>query len=161
MEELLFDPPFPFQRVAILSKSQRLQERLLEDARPLLKKKKKNTTHAISNPHPFHHGLSHPQLSHHGFYYLQPSPHGSSHLQSSRNGSSHLQPSPHGFSHPSWIDSQTSHSPFMNSHTPKLSFHVFSPLQATICKDKLAFLHVYIMCIQCSACTDTVVVTDQ
>ena len=41
MEELLFDPPFPFHRVAILSKSQRLQERLLEDARPLLKKKQK------------------------------------------------------------------------------------------------------------------------
>ena len=28
----------------------------------------------------------------------------------------------------------------MNSHTPKLSFHEFSPLQATIHKDKLAFL---------------------
>ena len=36
MEDLLFDPPFPFQRVANLSKSQRLQERLLEDARLLL-----------------------------------------------------------------------------------------------------------------------------
>ncbi len=33
---LLFDPSFPFQRVASLTKSQQLQERLLEDARPLL-----------------------------------------------------------------------------------------------------------------------------
>ncbi len=33
---LLFDPPFPFQCVANLANSQRLQERLLEDARILL-----------------------------------------------------------------------------------------------------------------------------
>ena len=36
LEDLLFDPPFPFQRVANLAKSQRLQERLLEDTRILL-----------------------------------------------------------------------------------------------------------------------------
>ena len=35
LEDLLFDPPFPFQRVAILAKSQRLQERILEDSRLL------------------------------------------------------------------------------------------------------------------------------
>ena len=34
--EDLFDPPFPFQRVANLAKSQRLQERLLEDTKLLL-----------------------------------------------------------------------------------------------------------------------------
>ena len=36
LSDLLFDPPFPFQRVANLAKSKRLQERLLEDARLLL-----------------------------------------------------------------------------------------------------------------------------
>ena len=36
LEDLLFDPPFTFQRVANLSKSQRLQERLLEDSKLLL-----------------------------------------------------------------------------------------------------------------------------
>ena len=36
LEDLLFDPPFTFQRVANLSKSQRLQERLLEDTKLLL-----------------------------------------------------------------------------------------------------------------------------
>ena len=36
LQDLLFDPPFPFQRVANLANSQRLQERLLEDARLLL-----------------------------------------------------------------------------------------------------------------------------
>ena len=36
LTDLLFDPPFPFQRVANLSKSQRLQERLLEDSRLLV-----------------------------------------------------------------------------------------------------------------------------
>ena len=33
LTDLLFDPPFPFQRVANLAKSQRLQERQLEDSR--------------------------------------------------------------------------------------------------------------------------------
>ncbi len=33
LSDLLFDPPFPFQRVANLSKSKRLQERLSEDSR--------------------------------------------------------------------------------------------------------------------------------
>ena len=36
LEDLLFDPPFPFQRLANLAKSQRLQERLLEDTRLLI-----------------------------------------------------------------------------------------------------------------------------
>jgi ATP-dependent DNA helicase PIF1 len=36
LKDLLFDPPFPFQRVANLANSQRLQDRLLEDARLLL-----------------------------------------------------------------------------------------------------------------------------
>ena len=36
LKDLLFDPPFPFQRVANLANSQRLQERLLEDAKLLL-----------------------------------------------------------------------------------------------------------------------------
>lgn len=35
MDDLLFDPPFPFQRVSNLSRSQRLQERLAENARLL------------------------------------------------------------------------------------------------------------------------------
>ena len=39
LSDLLFDPPFPFQRVANLAKSKRLQERLLEDARLLLLEK--------------------------------------------------------------------------------------------------------------------------
>ena len=33
LHDLLFDPPFPFQRVANLANSQRLQERIVEDAR--------------------------------------------------------------------------------------------------------------------------------
>ena len=33
LTDLLFNPPFPFQRIANLAKSQRLHERLLEDAR--------------------------------------------------------------------------------------------------------------------------------
>ena len=33
LTDLLFNPPFPFQRIANLAKSQRLLERLLEDAR--------------------------------------------------------------------------------------------------------------------------------
>ena len=33
LTDLLFDPPFPFQRVANLAKSQRLQERQIEDSR--------------------------------------------------------------------------------------------------------------------------------
>ena len=36
MNDLLFDPPFPFQRVANLANSQRLQERLLQDTKLLL-----------------------------------------------------------------------------------------------------------------------------
>ena len=36
LKDLLFDPPFPFQRVANLANSQRLQERLLEDTKLLL-----------------------------------------------------------------------------------------------------------------------------
>ena len=36
LQDLLFDPPFPFQRVANLANSQRLQERLLEDEKLLL-----------------------------------------------------------------------------------------------------------------------------
>ena len=36
LDDLLFDPPFPFQRVANLARNKRLQERLLEDARLLL-----------------------------------------------------------------------------------------------------------------------------
>ena len=36
LRDLLFDPPFPFQRVANLANSQRLQERLLEDTKLLL-----------------------------------------------------------------------------------------------------------------------------
>jgi len=35
LNDLLFDPPFPFQRLANLAKSQRLQERLQEDTRLL------------------------------------------------------------------------------------------------------------------------------
>ena len=35
LKDLLFDPPFSFQRVANLANSQHLQERLLEDARLL------------------------------------------------------------------------------------------------------------------------------
>ena len=36
LKDILFDPPFPFQRVANLANSQRLQERLLEDTKLLL-----------------------------------------------------------------------------------------------------------------------------
>ena len=36
LKDLLFDPPFPFQRIANLANSQRLQERLLEDTKLLL-----------------------------------------------------------------------------------------------------------------------------
>ena len=36
LKDLLFDPPFPFQRIANLTNSQRLQERLLEDTKLLL-----------------------------------------------------------------------------------------------------------------------------
>ena len=36
LTDLLFNPPFPFQRVANLANSRRLQERLLEDAKLLL-----------------------------------------------------------------------------------------------------------------------------
>ena len=35
LKDLLFDPPFPFQRIANLANSQRVQERLLEDDRLL------------------------------------------------------------------------------------------------------------------------------
>ena len=36
LKDLLFDPPFPFQRVANLANSQHLQQRLLEDTKLLL-----------------------------------------------------------------------------------------------------------------------------
>ena len=50
LEDLLFDPPFPFQRVANLANSQRLQERLLEDSRLLLIERSTLPHHSCTLP---------------------------------------------------------------------------------------------------------------
>ena len=47
LSDILFDPPFAFQRVANLTKSQRLQDRLNEDSR--LKHLEEKTIHKSSS----------------------------------------------------------------------------------------------------------------
>lgn len=49
LNDLLFDPPFPFQRLANLAKSQRLQERLQEDTR-LLQNETATTPQVSASP---------------------------------------------------------------------------------------------------------------
>ena len=64
LEDLLFDPPFPFSRVAGLSKSKRLQERLLEDSRLLCMEASTLSHHFSSyNPSPLMHSPTPSPLS--------------------------------------------------------------------------------------------------
>ena len=53
LQDLLFDPPFPFQCVATLANSQRLQERLLEDTRLLLIEESTLLYHPSTTTPPF------------------------------------------------------------------------------------------------------------